>query len=112
MIHIYSLLSEYSNTVYGKTFEWENFCGQYANDHSRLPSAKSFVLRETYKITYSAKIHGKIFTIECKIVKTAKILLYTVLYFDILIKKHPSIIFTSCDATKFVMFAYHEVTFQ
>ena len=23
-----------ANTIYGKTFEWENFCDWYANDHS------------------------------------------------------------------------------
>ena len=33
----------------------------------------SFVLRETYRITYSTKICGKIFAIESKIVKIAKV---------------------------------------
>ena len=62
-------------TIYGKTFEWENFfCGWYANDHSRgnfrgCLTPSRHVLHETYRITYSIKIHGKIFAIECKIAK-------------------------------------------
>ena len=38
---------------------------------SRLPNNKSLALRKTYRITYSTTICGKIFVIECKIVKTA-----------------------------------------
>ena len=52
------------STVYGKTFEWENFCG------CLTPCCR--VLHETYRICYSTKIRGKIFAIECKIMKTAK----------------------------------------
>ena len=60
----------YSYTVYGKTFEWENFCcGWYVNNNSRenvrgcqMPS--HHVLHETYRITYSIKLHEKIFAIK------------------------------------------------
>ena len=68
-----------SYTIYGKTFEWENFHGWYANDHSQenfcvcLMPSLSRALRETYKITYSTKICWKIFAIECKIMKTTKV---------------------------------------
>ena len=62
--------------IYGKTLKWENLRGWYPNDHSRenlrgCLTPSRFVLQETCRITYSAKIHRKIFAIECKIVKTA-----------------------------------------
>ena len=65
-------------TVYGKFFEWENFCGWYANDHSQenfcnCTAASCCVLCESYRITYSTKIHWKIFAIEYKIMKTTKV---------------------------------------
>ena len=66
-----------NTTANGKTFEWENFRGQYANDHSQescrgCTTASRRILHEIYRITYSTKICGKIFAIECKIMKTAK----------------------------------------
>ena len=71
----------------------QNFCGWYANDHSRenfcgCTTASCCVLRESYRITYSTKIRGKIFAIECKTVKTtkvfhSKVLPYMLLNFDI-----------------------------
>ena len=73
-----SIKVHFRYTVYGKTFEWKIFCGWYANDHSQenahgclLPSCH--VLYETYRITYSIKLHGKIFAIECKIAKSMKV---------------------------------------
>ena len=47
----------------------QNFHGWYANDHSRenvreCLSPSHHVLYETYRITYSIRLHGKIFTIE------------------------------------------------
>ena len=39
----------------------------------QLPNVKLLTLRKTYRITYSTKIGGKIFAIECKIVKIAKV---------------------------------------
>ena len=48
--------------IHSKAIEWENFSGCLA------PSRH--VLRETYRIT---KIRGKVFTIECKIMKAAKV---------------------------------------
>ena len=66
------------STVYGKTFEWENFRGLYVNDHSQenvrgCPSPSRHVLHETYRIIYSIRLHGKVFTIEHKIAKSAKV---------------------------------------
>ena len=54
----------------GKTFA---FGMQFMEKLLQLPNAKSFTLRKTYRITYSTKIHGKIFGIECKIVKSTKV---------------------------------------
>ena len=65
-------------TIYGKIFEWENFRTWYANDHSRenfcgyLMPSRHF-LHETYGITYSIKIHRKIFTIGWKLQKLQKL---------------------------------------
>ena len=77
-IRIFLSFGSYFLAVYAKIFEWENFCGWYTNYHSRENFCSCLtlchhVLRETYAISYSTKIHGKIFTIECKIVKTAKV---------------------------------------
>ena len=56
----------------------QNFRGWYAIDHSRETFCNCLapchrVLCETYGISYLAKICVKIFAIECKIVKTAKV---------------------------------------
>ena len=59
-----------------------NLFGLYANDHSQFvcwenvrgclsPSCHAFY--ETYRITYSIRLHGKIFAIEHKIMKSAKV---------------------------------------
>ena len=56
----------------------QNFRGWYGNDHSRenirgCLSPSCHVLDETYRITYSIKLHRKIFAIERKIAKSAKV---------------------------------------
>ena len=66
------------NTVYGKTFEWEDFHGLYANGHPwenvhGCLLSSCHILYETYRITYSIRLHRKIFEIECKIAKSAKV---------------------------------------
>ena len=53
------------HTVYGKTFQWGNFHGWYANDYSRENFCSCLLLHvaslhESYRITYSAKIRRKI----------------------------------------------------
>ena len=72
-------------TVYGKIFEWENFCGWYANDHSQEnfcsgTTVSCRILRETYRITYSIKIHWKYLRLNAKLRKFphSKILPYMV----------------------------------
>ena len=62
------------HTVYGKLSSGETFTvGMQMTIHLQLPTASRRVLRESYRITYSAKIRGKIIAIECKIVKTTKV---------------------------------------
>ena len=56
----------------------QNFRGWYANDHSRekvhrCRSPSHHVLYETYRITYSIRLHGNIFAIERKIAKSVKV---------------------------------------
>ena len=73
-IRIFLSFGSYFLAMYGKTFEWENFCSWYVNYHSQENFCSCLtlchrVLCETYAISYSTKIHGKIVSIECKIVK-------------------------------------------
>ena len=63
--------------VYSKTL---NFRGWFPNDHSQesFCGCSHCILRGIYRIAYSTKLRRKILVIDCKNVKTAKVLPYTV----------------------------------